>query len=144
MKHHTFKLKLIEIEPGNYHITLKGKVAERSVNLVVDTGASHTCFDIAFVRSLEQNSLIEESKGLKVGIASTDFECMVSELHHFSIGKLEIPNYHVVLLDLSHVNQAYKMQKKPLVQGILGGDFFVQYQAVIDYQKMEMTLWTSN
>ncbi len=144
MKHYTIKFKLVEMEPDNYHITIKARIGKIPVNLVIDTGASHTCFDLDFIRSLNQETVIDDNQGMNVGVGSSDFESKISTICDFTIGKLEIPEYQIVLLDLQHINAAYKMMKLPKIHGILGGDIFVRFSAVIDYQKQEMTLWTNN
>lgn len=144
MKHYTIKFKVIELESGNYHIVTRASVGNIPVNLVIDTGASHSCFDTHFIKSLFLDLDIQENDGMNVGVGSSDFESHISTLPCFKIGRLVLPEYQIVLLDLQHVNGAYRMMGIPEVQGILGGDFFIRHSAVIDYQKREMTLWTNN
>ena len=144
MKHYTIKFKTIELEAGNYHIITKAKIGDISINMVIDTGASHTCFDMNFVESLNQEVETKPNDGMNVGVGTSDFESKISSVQNFKIGKLLIPDYPIVLLDLQHVNNAYKIMKLAPVHGILGGDFFARYSAVIDYLKQEMTLWIDN
>lgn len=142
MKHYTVKLKIVELETDNYHITAKARIGGTPVNMVIDTGASHTCFDLNFIQSLQDETDITDNDGMNVGIGCSDFESKLSVIPHFVIGKLDVPDYSVVLLDMKHINDAYNSMNIPPVQGILGSDFFVKYKAVIDYQKKEMTLWS--
>lgn len=144
MKHYTLKFKVIEMEPENYHIVVRAKIGKTPVDLVVDTGASHSCFDLDFIQSLQQEADIVDNDGMNVGVGSSGFESKISEIYHFQVGRLHIPEYRVVLLDLQHVNGAYEVMGLPKIHGILGGDFFVAYSASIDYLKKEMTLWTGN
>ena len=44
------------------------------------------------------------------------------------------------MLDLSAVSEMYQSVGFKPIQGILGGDFLRQYQAVINYQTLELTL----
>ncbi|MEG1555563.1 MAG: retropepsin-like aspartic protease [Bacteroidales bacterium] len=134
------KFKIVELEPENYHIVIKGKIDNQPVNLVVDTGASHSCFDLDFIKSLNQATTIENNEGMNVGVGSSDFESKISTVFRFKLGRFEMTEYTVVLLDLQHINAAYKTMKLPLVQGILGSDFFVKYGVVIDYQNQCLTI----
>ncbi|MEG2070285.1 MAG: retropepsin-like aspartic protease, partial [Bacteroidales bacterium] len=117
-----------------------GKIDNQPVNLVVDTGASHSCFDLDFIKSLNQATTIENNEGMNVGVGSSDFESKISTVFRFKLGRFEMTEYTVVLLDLQHINAAYKTMKLPLVQGILGSDFFVKYGVVIDYQNQCLTI----
>lgn len=143
MKHYCIKFNIIQLEKGSYHITTKAKIGETPVNLVIDTGASHSCFDLNFIRSLDHKIDIDPAGNneLNVGLGEVGFESKITYLKNFSIGKLKVPDYMVALLDLTHVNAAYKHIRKPEVQGLLGCDFLIRFMAVIDYMKGEITLW---
>lgn len=138
MKKYRVKCKLVHLEPGKYHLTVKGKVAGYSVNLVVDTGASHTCFDFQIVNIFKQSALVEEYEGVKVGIGGSDIESKLTSLPLFQIGRLKLENYPIILLDLSPINEAYRSMKLPPIDGVLGSDFFVAYHALIDYENREL------
>jgi hypothetical protein len=57
-----------------------------------------------------------------------------------TVGRLKIENYSCVLLDLSHVNALYQKYCDKSIAGLIGSDFLVQYQAIIDYGKRSMKL----
>lgn len=143
MKHYTIKITTVKLESGSYHITAKAKIGNTPVNLVIDTGASHSCFDLNFIRNLDHKieSDPEGNNELNIGLGEVGFESKITYLKDFRIGKLEVPDYMVALMDLTHVNNAYRLLKKPEVQGLLGCDFLIRFMAVIDYMKGEMTLW---
>jgi hypothetical protein len=61
-------------------------------------------------------------------------------LKTFEIGIIVLENYDAAVLDLSHVNQSYQKLGLPPVDGILGSDILVDYNAVIDYEKKELML----
>ena len=56
------------------------------------------------------------------------------------IGELLIENYDVVLLDLSHVNHSYEQANLKTIDGVLGSDILLQYNAIIDYEKKILKL----
>ncbi|MDL2308112.1 retroviral-like aspartic protease family protein [Bacteroidales bacterium OttesenSCG-928-B11] len=143
MKHYTVKLQTVKLESGSYHITAKAKIGKTPVNLVVDTGASHSCFDLKFIKRLN-HKIESDSAGnndLNVGLGEVGFESKITYLQDFEIGGLKVEDYMVALLDLTHVNKTYHFLGKPKVHGLLGCDFLIRYMAVIDYMKGEMTLW---
>lgn len=144
MKHHNIAFNIIELEKNSYHITVKAHLGKRRLNMVIDTGASHTCFDLKYIKSLKQNLEIIDNEVAGTGIGSSNLDSKSALIKNFGIGKLEIPDYQIVLLDLQHVNVAYKMLGLPPVHGILGGDILYRHSAVIDYQKKEITLWETD
>lgn len=146
MKHYTVKLKIVKLESGSYHITIPAKIEDTPVNLVVDTGASHTCFDLNFIKDLNHKIESDDSgkNELNIGLGEVGFESKVTYLPDFQIGKLTVKDYMVALLDLTHVNMTYKHLKKPMIHGMLGCDFLIRFMAMIDYMKGEMTLWCKN
>lgn len=141
MKHHNIGFDILELEKNSYHIIVKANIGKRRISLVIDTGASHTCFDLKYIDSLKQDVEVVDNEMPGMGIGTSTLMSKTSLIRNFRIGKLEIPEYHIVLLDLEHINGAYKMLGLPRVHGILGSDFLFLYSAVIDYQKGEMTLW---
>ena len=56
------------------------------------------------------------------------------------LGKLEIADYYATILDLMHVNQSYEKLDLAPIDGVIGGDILTDYNAVIDYKKMELIL----
>lgn len=142
----TYKIKfqIVDLEPENCHIVAKAKIDGQPLNIVLDTGASHSCFDLSFIQNLKPDINMEDNDGLNVGVGASDFESKLSTIHHLKLGRFLLPDYDVVLLDMSNINKAYEAMKKPLVHGIIGSDFFVKYHAVIDYENQWMTITCSH
>ena len=132
--------KLVTLEPDNYHIVVKAKLEGHPLNVIIDTGASHSCFDLEFVRQLSPEISMEDNDGLNVGVGTSDFESKLSTIQNLRLGRFLLKKYNVVLLDMSNINQAYTMMHKPLIHGIIGSDFLMKYQAVIDYGNRVLTL----
>ena len=139
-KTYVIKLHLIELEPENFHIFVKGKWMGIPVNILIDTGASHTCFDIDFFKSVNPEAIAIINHGTNVGIGTDEFETHLAFITHFKISRFHVPDFHTVLLSLKHINQAYQMAKIPEVQCILGSDFFVSYNAIIDFSNQTLTV----
>ena len=144
MKHsiqqYSVKFKLVTLEPDNYHIVLKASIEGRPLNVIIDTGASHSCFDLTFIRDLLPELSMEDNDGLNVGVGTSDFESKLSTIQNLRLGRFLLKQYDVVLLDMSNINEVYKMMHKPLIHGIIGSDFLMKYQAVIDYSSRVLAL----
>lgn len=130
---------VVELEPENLHIIASAEINGKGLNVILDTGASHTCFDLDFIKNLNPDQPMEENEGLNVGIGS-EFTSQLTTVENFKLGDLLINSYDVVLLDMSTINSVYEKINKPLIHCILGNDFFVRYHAVIDYAKQEMKI----
>jgi hypothetical protein len=139
-KTYVIKLFLLELEPENYHVFVKGKWKGIPINIIIDTGASHTCLDTDFFRSSDPDAIAIANKGTNVGIGTDEFESHITLLSEFKISRFHVPDFHAVLLSLKHINLAYQAAKIPEVQCILGSDFFVSYNAIIDYSNQTLTV----
>lgn len=133
-------LHIIELEPNNYHLVCHGKVNGHPIKLIIDTGASHSCFDTAFISSIQQDTEMTANDGLNVSIGSNDFQSHITTIRKLKLNRFEIIDYQVILLDLTHINQAYRTLKLPTIQGIIGSDFLFSHQAVISYSALTMTI----
>ena len=58
------------------------------------------------------------------------------------IGEWQIKKLNTAVLDLSSINYAYQQMDLDPVIGVLGGDIFADYGAVIDYAKRTLKLRT--
>ena len=133
-------ITVIELEDDSYHLMMDLEFDSGLVgSLIIDTGASKTVFDIEFVEPFITN--IEDvddkdSSGINGMITQTKVG-VVPEIH---IGKLHINDYQCVLLDLSHINDIYKKYTTKHIAGLIGSDFLIKYNAIIDYGKKLITL----
>ena len=129
-------LKILELEPGDYHTLLSGSVAGHKVRIVLDTGASHSCVDKLFVNQVFPEMNLERNEGVNAGIASTGFEVLVADLPDVRIGRFHLKTFpNTAVIDFSHINGAYRMLHRKPIQMILGNDFCVNHKAVIDYAR---------
>lgn len=141
-KTYTIKLHIVELEPENYHLFARGKWKGIPINIIIDTGASHTCFDVDFFKTHCEDETTHNKEGLNVGIGSSELKTQIAPMTDLKIGRFKVHDFQVVLLSLEHVNNAYKSVNIPKAHCILGSDFFVSYNAVIDYSQQKMTLFS--
>ena len=87
MKHHTvqqysIKFKLVVLEPDNYHLVAKARINGCPLKVIIDTGASHSCFDLEFVRRVLPELSMADNDGLNVGVGTSDFESKLSTIQN--------------------------------------------------------------
>ncbi|MNR33606.1 hypothetical protein D3C85_1512910 [compost metagenome] len=109
--------------------------------MVIDTGASKTVFDKTQMgHLLEDQLLLEPSETLSTGLGTNSMESFNMEIPSLAIGTWHINKLKTAVLDLSSINYAYQQMDLEPVIGVLGGDIFADYGAVIDYAKKILRL----
>lgn len=136
-------ISVIELEPESYHLFIEGMINGKSVNLLVDTGASKTVFDINRISNYvrKRKKSFESFEKQTTGLGTNTMESHFTKLKKISIGKLEILNFKAILLDLTHVNQSYQLINQRPIDGVFGSDLLMKYKAVIDYKKRILKLF---
>jgi hypothetical protein len=131
----TVPFKILSLDAEGFHLMIKVKINGKSANLIIDTGASKTVLDRTRVsKYVKERDFISHDK-LSSGLGTNSMESHMTLLKKISIGDLVINDYTTVLLDLSHVNGSYQQIGLKPVEGVLGSDILLLYNAVIDYEK---------
>lgn len=134
--------EIIELETDNYHLIVSADFTDGSVKKwVIDTGASKTVFDL----NLEKHFVLSEDETEELhsaGINTNPLTTQLGYLNTFTLGHLKIEGMKVALMDLSHINALYKKATQLKICGLIGSDFLLKYNAVIDYKKKMLTLKT--
>lgn len=133
-------LRLIELEDNNFHLVAESVLPDNKTGFwIVDTGASKTVFD----KNLSENFNEVESSPEEIhtaGIGEKPLESSVGCLKTFTLGKLQVGQMRVALLDLSHINNYYSKATNLKICGLLGSDFLQSHEAVVDYKKKRLVL----
>jgi hypothetical protein len=120
------------------HFEIKAKINNIKGRFILDTGASNSC--VGF-HEIENFSLItEESEHKASGAGSTEIDTLVSKKNEIKIGKYKIKKTSLILIDLTHINNALVKQKANPVQGIIGADILHKGKVIIDYDKKYLYL----
>jgi hypothetical protein len=133
-------IKFVKIEEDGFHLLVKTKINDKVANLLLDTGASRTVFDLNKKEKFINKQKLIKNKSLATGLGT---DKMIS--HSTSIKKMKfdnfiLSNYEGYFIDLSLVNNTYeKMNLKP-IDGVLGSDLLNKFKAIIDYKKSELIL----
>ena len=131
-------IKILQLEKCDYNTLLHGSVGGHRVRIGLDTGASHSCVDKLFVNQYFPEMNMEKNEGVNAGIASTGFEVLVADLPDVRIGRFHLKTFpNTAVIDFSHINGAYRMLHRKPIQMILGNDFCVRHNAVIDYDRRQ-------
>ncbi len=131
----TIPFKVLDISGEGYHLLLKLYLNKKVANVIIDTGASKTVFDKTRIGKFVKEKTFEKHDSLSSGLGTNTMLSEQVMIKKMKIGELEIENYKTVLLDLSHVNQSYEQVGLKPVDGVLGSDILLMYNAVIDYEK---------
>ncbi len=130
------RVPMIRLSTGNYSIS--GTVDDVPMDLIVDTGASHTVIDV--LRADRFDLLTEDRGNRATGLGATSQRVESGQLGNVAIGPIQFDSLPVTVLDLSHLNQVLRRFGHPPVDGILGADVFLPLRAIIDYGSMSIYL----
>jgi hypothetical protein len=138
----TFSIPIIihEIEAEGFHPHTQIKINGQYVNMLLDTGASKTVFDSNAISSMIDNLELNPHDKLTTGLGTNSMESHFAEIGKLEIGEFFMENYVAVFLDLSHVNESYQHLEIPTIAGVLGSDFLVTLNAVVDFKEKKLVL----
>jgi predicted aspartyl protease len=130
-------LQTVMLDGDGFHIFIKATLNSKEANLLVDTGASRTVFDLnrigKFVRKSKKS--FESYGGSTAGLGTNTMESHYTIIKKFGISELCIENFQAILLDMKHVNESYELLGLTAIDGVLGSDVLMEFKAVIDYDK---------
>ena len=128
-------LNIEMLEEGNFHTIVIGSLDGLRMRMVLDTGASHSCIDSEIARTFFPELSISDTEGVNAGIGGNDFTVQMADFPNFRIGDFNLPLFqNLPIVDMTHINHAYRLLKKEPVQMILGNDFLIEHKAILDYK----------
>jgi len=99
----------------------------------LDTGASNSCVALEAVAFFSMETM--DSKTKATGAGSSNMDTLLSKDNVIAINTWQVSQWELIVLNLSHVNDALPVFETKKVQGILGADLLSEGAAVIDYAK---------
>ena len=135
----TVPLKLINLQDDGFHLLVEIVVFGGKHFVVVDTGASRSVFDKSFIK---QHVLIEDTEETHATTLFSTTSTLQAIIPELKIGRLRIKDYNAVALDLDAVNQAYEAIGGSSIVGILGSDILLQQNAIVNFKKMKLYLYS--
>lgn len=113
------------------HLLINAKINGVRGSFILDTGASTSCvgFDCVSKFNLEA----KKSQTRASGAGATGMYTQLSTNNELALGRWKNESFHIVIFDLSHVNEALTEHKAKPVHGIIGADILMKGKAIIDY-----------
>jgi len=133
-------IRLLKIEQNGCHPVVTARLNNKSIRMVIDTGASQTVFDKTRIEELLGKDVLEHIKILSAGLGTSKMKSMLVRIEKLKLGDMVFSDNDFVVLDLSHVNHSYALMGMKPIDGVIGGDILKRTRAVIDYGKKEMEL----
>jgi hypothetical protein len=136
-------IRVVELEHESYHLFIECRLNGKPVNMLVDTGASKTVFDVNRIRKYigARKKSFEIFEKQTTGLGTNTMESHFTVAKSFCIDKLEMKDFKIILLDMAHVNQSYALLKQTAIDGVLGSDLLMTHNAVIDYGKKILKIY---
>jgi hypothetical protein len=133
-------LKIIKMDDHGCHLFINVKFNSKiKGKVIVDTGASKTVFDINLLKDIVKD--IHKPEELKsAGIDANMLESKMGTINILKIGKLKLKKFRVVLLNMDNINNLYEKIHNIKIWGLIGGDFLLKYNAIIDYKNKELII----
>ncbi len=125
-----FPVKLKTL-PSGHHL-IKAKLNGKKGNFILDTGASTTCISQEKVPYFKLK--VKETDHKATGAGTTEIDIQLAKKNKLKIGEWGLKKMQVVVMDLSHINQALSVFDIQ-VDGIIGADILHLAKAVIQYEK---------
>ncbi len=124
------------------HFEIKVKINKVKGRFILDTGASNSCVGFDEIEIFQLKT--EESEHKASGAGSTEIDTLISKKNNIKIGKFQLQKRPLILIDLSHINNALVKQNASPVKGIIGADILHKGKAIIDYNKKYLYLLNKN
>src|ERR1044071_8420172 len=100
-------LDIVNIREEGYHVFLEIRVNNKPARMLLDTGASHTVFDLGYLKEIHSGVELHENEDKATGLGSNSVENFLAEISLLNLGGLRMADYQVGAMDLSHVNERY-------------------------------------
>ena len=128
-KHHYKKIKFKVSK--TQHLLIKARINGVLGNFILDTGASNSCVDFEGITYF--NLTAGKSKTKAAGAGGTGMFTQLAKNNLLEIGRWKTDEFHLIIFDLKHVNDALQHYKAKPVHGIIGADILLEGKAIIDY-----------
>lgn len=126
-KYKIIKFKVLKTQ----HLLIKASINGVKGKFILDTGASNSCVGFEGIERFVLEAQISETKA--AGAGATGMETQLSKNNTVQLGRWKNKKLHLVVFEMSHVNEALTQYKTKPVDGILGADILLKGEAIIDY-----------
>ena len=113
------------------HLVLKATINGVKGSFILDTGASNSCVGFESIELFQLKA--GKSKTKASGAGASGMFTQLAKNNTLQLWRWKTEDFHLVIFDLSHVNEALQHHKSKPVHGIIGADVLLQGKAIIDY-----------
>lgn len=129
-------IKLNTYETG--HLYIEATMNGVKGRFILDTGAGSTVIEEK--RKDKFNMTATASTDQATGVGGNDMALQSSKNNSFVMGEYKIEAFEVTMMNLDHVNGAFKQMGMQEADGVIGADILAQGQAIIDYAQLVLYL----
>ncbi len=133
-------IEFLELDEGSNHVVVMGSVNGHECRMILDTGASRTVADLAFVNEVFPEMEMEVNEQPSAGLGTNTMESHFFMAEEIIVGNKVLQGQLLAALDLSHVNDTYEMLGLPRIHLVLGSDILRAHKAIIDYGSKQLIL----
>ena len=126
-KYKKIKFKVLKTQ----HLLISAKINGIKGKFILDTGASTSCVGFESIDRFLLDAEISDTKA--AGAGGTGMETQIAKNNQIQLGRWYDRRFHLVVFDMSHVNEALRQYKTKPVDGIIGADILLKGEAIIDY-----------
>lgn len=131
-------VEIVKLEDCSYHLLVTVEIDGIQGDMIIDTGASVTVVDQKmFPDKANDESTVQLQSGSVSGQLN---DVHLLKTDHFKIGGRKMKNLQLAGIDLDYVNEMYKKHLNRKIIGLLGCDFCVRYNVVIDYRNKTLSM----
>ncbi len=128
-------VEVIRLEDRSFHMIVSATINGITGDLIIDTGASVTVIDKRLFSQTEETEEQDGTSDMQSGSVTGQIsDVKIVKIKHFKIGGMRVKGLPVASINLDYVNDIYDKQLNRSIIGLLGCDFCVKYNVLIDYQ----------
>lgn len=133
-------IEFLELDQDSNHLVVLGSVNGHECRMILDTGASRTVADLAFVNEVFPGMEMEVNDQPSAGLGTNTMESHFFMAEEIRVGNKVLQGQLLAALDLSHVNDTYQMLGLPRIHLVLGSDILRAQKAIIDYGSKQLIM----
>lgn len=120
------------------HLYLEAIINDVKGRFILDSGAGSTVVDEK--RKDKFKMIAEQTEEKATGAGGSGIAIQSSAHNKIIMGHYTIDHYTAMIINLDHVNNAFKQLGLEEVDGVIGADILTSSQAIIDYANMVLYL----
>lgn len=124
------------------HIFIPIFIKDEKLNALIDTGATTSCICIDKAKFLKLNLIHNEEMAMGINEDTMiRFDVNIPEINFNN--KFSFENIDCAALNFKFINKALSEKDIQPIQFILGADFLIKHNAIIDYPEKKLVLFSN-